>query len=147
MTAEKVKDSELELAEIWGDTVNLRHLAGAMIIGMILGFSFYWTGLQIIKSFYPDIQASLQQALALLVGIVGCLLAAVISAKLYPPKRILTEQAASQEDRQLILQELQIDINQEAEDMATMPQDILKEMHELKLDELFQVSSPGKKEA
>ena len=147
MTAEKVKDSELELAEIWGDTVNLKHLAGAMIIGVVLGFSFYWTGLQIIKSLYPDIQISLQQALALLVGIVGCLLAAVISAKLYPPKRILTEQSASQEDRRLILQELQIDQAQEAEDMKSMPQDILDEMRELKLDELFQVSSSDKKEA
>jgi len=143
MTAKE--STNTELAEIWGDTVNLKHLAGAMVIGAVLGFCFFYGGLQAIKYLYPDIQKSLQEALALLVGIVGCLLAAIISARLFPPKRFLIEQEVSQEDREQIIHELQIDIEQELKDMETMPKAILDEMRELKLLEMFQ-PSPEKKE-
>ncbi|GHU08064.1 hypothetical protein FACS1894158_17060 [Betaproteobacteria bacterium] len=146
MTAEQSKHDQLVLAEIWGDTVNMKHLFGAMLIGVVLGFSFYWTGLQVVRSYYPNIQASLSQAVALLVGIVGCLLAAVISAKLFPPKRSLTEQESTEEDRARILHELQVDITQEAADIKDMPQDILDEMRELQLDKLFQSSTSEKKD-
>lgn len=32
------------LADIWGDTVDLKHLAYAMIIGIVLGFCFFSGG-------------------------------------------------------------------------------------------------------
>lgn len=131
------KKKMLFLADVWGDTVNLKHLAGAMAIGVVLGFSFFWCGLQAIKTVKPDMQPSLQSAIALLVGIAGCLLAAVISAKLFPPKRTLSEQQFSSEDRERVLTELQVDRVREAEDMKTMPDDILQEMKELQLDQLF----------
>lgn len=134
-------------ADIWGDTVNLKHLGGAMVIGVILGFSFFWSGLQVIKAQYPTIQASLQNASALLVGILGCLLAAVISAKLFPPKRTLSEQNFSDEDRERVLTELQIDRAAEAEAMKTMPADILAEMKELQLDKVFSQPDSSKGEA
>lgn len=133
---EKRKTSPL-LADIWGDTVNLKHLGAAMAIGVALGFTFFWSGLQVVKAQYPDIQASLQSAVALLVGILGCLLAAVVSAKLFPPKRSLSEQSFSIEDRERVLNELQLDRAAEAEDMKVMPPDILAEMKELQLDEVL----------
>ncbi len=142
-----VKTPAPELADIWGDTVNLKHLGGAMIIGVVLGFSFYWAGLQVVKAQYPTIQGSLQQAIALLVGIVGCLLAAVVSAKLFPPKRTLSEQEFSASDRERVLHDLQIDMAQEAEDMKTMPPEILHEMKELQLDAIFLEKSTKKAEA
>lgn len=139
------KISSPELADIWGDTVNLHHLGGAMVIGVLLGFGFFWSGLHLIKAQYPGMQASLQSAIALLVGIAGCLLAAVISAKLFRPKRKLTEQESSADDRQRVLQDLQVDMVQEMADMATMSPEILAEMKELKLETMFQttVSNEG----
>lgn len=141
------KKKMLFLADVWGDTVNLAHLAGAMAIGVVLGFSFFWCGLQAIKTIKPDMQPSLQSAIALLVGIMGCLLAAAISAKLFPPKRTLSEQHFSAEDRERVLTELQIDRVREAEDMKTMPDDILQEMKELQLYELFASPADRKKES
>ena len=140
------KASSPELAEIWGDTVNLKHLGGAMLIGVLLGFGFFWSGLHLIKAQYPAIQGSLQTAIALLVGIFGCLLAAVISAKLFGPKRTLTEQEFSAEDRLRVLQDLQVDMSQEAADMKTMPAEILAEMRELQLDAMFQTQASNKGE-
>jgi hypothetical protein len=137
--------SSPELADIWGDTVKLKHLGGAMVIGVVLGFAFYWSGLQVVKAQYPNIQPGLLQAVGLLVGIVGCLLAAVISAKLYPPKRTLSEQEFSPENRAQVLQELQVDMVQEAEDMKTMSPAILAEMKELQLDVVFQAPGADKK--
>jgi hypothetical protein len=140
----KEQISSPELADIWGDTVNMKHLGGAMIIGVVLGFGFYWLGLQVIKAYYPAMQGSLQQAIALLVGIAGCLLAAVISAKLFPPKRTVTEQEFSADDRERVLLELQVDMAQEAEDLKTMSPEILAEMKELQLDSVFPVPNSGK---
>lgn len=134
---EKGRSSSPVLADIWGDTVDLRHLGGALIIGAVLGFAFFKGGLTVIKGQYPAIQPSLQNALALLVGIVGCLLAAVISAKLFPPKRALSEQSLSEEERRKVLEELQLDLAQEARDMKTLPPEIQAEMKELRLDAVF----------
>lgn len=146
------KEAAIEsgLAVIWGDTVNLRHLAGAMIIGMILGISFYKGGLLVIEKYFSSLPENLHKSVALLVGIGGCLIAAVISAKLFPPKRVLSEQQFSPEDRERVLKELQVDIEQEAEDLKTMSPAVIKEMEELQLLELFQkeakAENPGQKE-
>lgn len=137
------------LAIIWGDTVSLRHLAGAMLIGMVLGISFYKGGLYIIVDQFSGIPANLHKSVGLLFGIVGCLIAAVISARLFPPKRVLSEQQFSPEERERVLKELQVDIEQEAEDMKTMSPAVLKEMEELQLLELFRKTgekSPENKE-
>lgn len=135
------------LADIWGDTVNLRHLGGAMIIGIILGTAFYLAGLSFIQKIRPDMVLSLQKAMGLVVGIVGCLLAAVVSTKLFPPKRILTEEQFSPENRQQILRELNIDMAQEVRDMASMPPEIIAEMKDLQIHDIFthtQAPSPAK---
>jgi hypothetical protein len=127
-----------DLALIWGDTVNLKHLGGAMIIGMALGILFYQGGLLIIENHFSSLPENLHKSVALLVGIVGCLLAAVISAKCFPPKRVVSEQEFSPEDRERVLRELQIDPEREAEALKTMSPAILQEMEELQLLELFQ---------
>lgn len=112
---------------------------------------FFRGGIEIIKTTHPDIQASLQSAIALLIGIVGCLLAAVISAKLFPPKRTLSEQKFSENDRERVLHELQINIEEERRYMEEMPADVRREMKELELDRLFDETNPNapslKKEA
>lgn len=145
---EKEKAPSSNLAEIWGDTVNLKHLAGAMSIGVVLGFLFYRGGLFLIETQLTQLPANLHKSIALLVGIVGCLLAAVVSAKLFPPKRIMSEQHFSNEDRERVLKELQVDLDQEAEEMKTMPPSIVREMEELQLAEVFRKpngSSDGSK--
>jgi len=132
-------DKPTRLANVWGDTVDLKHLAGAMLIGIGLGFSFFKGGQMTLERMYPAMDKGLSNAMAMLVGIVGCLLAAVISAKLFPPKRTLSEQQFSEADRERVLKELQVDLAAEAEYMKTMSPEMLREMRELKLDEVFRM--------
>lgn len=124
-------------ADIWGDTVDLRHLAAAMIIGIALALGCYILGLGVIKSSYPKLPANLAQGYALLVGIVGSLAAAVLSARLFAPKRVLKEDEFSPEDRALVIRELQIDMEREGEELKTVPPEIVAEMKELQIYDLF----------
>ena len=125
------------LADIWGDTVNLLHLGGAMIVGIILGTLFYVVGLECIQKMRPDMVLSLQKAMGLVVGIVGCLLAAVVSTKLFPPKRTLTEERFSPENRLHVLKELGVDMAAESLDMKSMPPEIVSEMKDLQIYDIF----------
>jgi hypothetical protein len=127
-------------ADIWGDTVDLRHLAAAMVIGIVIALGCYVLGLNVIQSGYPKLAKNLVQGYALLVGIVGSLIAAVVSAKLFAPKRVLKEDEFSLEDRALVIRELQIDLEREGEDLKQVPEEIIREMKELQIYDLF---APG----
>lgn len=128
---------EPRLADIWGDTVDLKHLAAGMSIGIILALVFYLGGIQVIKSQFPKLAANLVTGYALLAGIVGCLAAAFVSSKLFPPKREVKEAELSQEERLLVIKELNLDMEQEALALQGLPPAIEDEMKQLKLYELF----------
>lgn len=133
-------------ADVWGDTVDLRHLAIAMIIGIAISLTCYILGLKYITANFPKVAANLKTAYALLIGIGGCLVSAVISAKLFAPKRTLKEDHFSLEDREAVLAELQVDRAREAEEIKTVPPRIAMEMKELQLYDLF-ADYGGKKKA
>lgn len=124
-------------ADVWGDTVDIRHLAFAMIIGIVISLLCYVLGLSFVKSNFPKVPANLTKAYALLIGILGSLISAFVSAKLFKPKRILKEGHFSEEDRNLVLDELQIDRNKEAEELKTAGPAIIEEMKQLQLYDLF----------
>jgi multidrug transporter EmrE-like cation transporter len=132
-------------ADIWGDTVDLKHLAMGMLIGIVIGLSFYLAGITYLKANYPKLPLNLTTAYALLVGIAGCLFAAVISAKLFPPKRVLNQGKFSDEDRMAVLNELQIDSAKEAEELKLVDADVAAEMKELQLYDLFAGKSASQK--
>jgi len=123
--------------EIWGDTVDLRHLLMAMLIGIVVSLTCYFIGLKYIVANYSHLAKNLSDAYALLIGIVGCLLSAVISAKLFKPKRILNEEKFSTEQLYKVLEELNIDQNQEAEELKTVSPQVVAEMKSLQLYDLF----------
>jgi len=133
-------------ADVWGDTVDLRHLAIAMILGIAVSMTCYIAGLSYIKASLPKLAANLKTAYALLFGIGGCLISAVLSAKLFAPKRSLKEDAFTPEDREAVLAELQVDREREAEDLKAVSPEIVDEMKELQLYDLF-AASGGKKKA
>ena len=132
-------------ADVWGDTVNLKHLASGMVIGIVISLSCYIGGLRWLQASFPTLPASLMTAYALLLGIVGCLISAVVSAKLFNPKRTLNEESFSEEDRNIVLDELKIDRAKEAEELKSIEPAIKEEMKELKLYELFSGQDDHKK--
>ncbi|WP_312561652.1 hypothetical protein [Anaerospora sp.] len=124
-------------ADVWGDTVDLKHLAIAMGIGIIISLSFYILGLNYLQVNFSKLAANLMTAYALLIGIAGCLLSAIISAKLFKPKRKLNEEEFSEADRLAVLEELKIDIDKEAEELQSVGPKVIQEMKDLQIYDLF----------
>ncbi|WP_446898536.1 hypothetical protein ACSVC9_01025 [Clostridium sp. LBM24168] len=124
-------------ADIWGDTVNVRHLFFAIIIGIAISLPCFILSLRIIHANFPEIALKLCKAYALLIGMLSSLFSAFISARLFKPKRILQEKNFSEEDRNLVLEEIDVDLDKEREELKTVEKGIVEEMKSLKLYELF----------
>ena len=124
-------------ADVWGDTVDLRHLSMGIVIGIAVSLTFYLVGLKFIVRSFPKIPQNLTQAYALLIGILGCLVSAVVSTKLFPPKRTLRESQFNAQEREAALSELQIDWEREREELKTLSPQIVAEMKELQIYEIF----------
>lgn len=132
-------------ADVWGDTVDLKHLAIAMGIGIFISLSFYILGLNYLQANFSKLAANLMTAYALLIGIAGCLLSAIISAKLFKPKRKLNEAEFSEADRLAVLEELKIDIDKEAEELQFVAPKVIQEMKDLQIYDLFAQKNPKSK--
>lgn len=124
------------LAEVWGDTVDLRHLAWAIAIGTgisVLGFYLASRWLATVVE-----SRQLAHAYAMLAGLAGCVIAGVICARAFPPKREVTEQDTSNDPewRREVLEELA----RQPGGLGTvqdLPPAVVQELKELKLYELF----------
>ena len=75
------------LTEVWGDTVNIKELAISIILGVIFTMVFYLIGRKIFMSM-GTIEENLAKGYALFIGIAGCFIAAVISAKSFRPLKM-----------------------------------------------------------
>lgn len=132
-------------ADVWGDTVNLKHLVYGMVIGIVISLAFYLGALKLIQVNFPKLPASLMAAYSLLMGIVGCILSAVVSAKLFKPKRTLNEEEFSEADRNTVLDELKVDRAKEAEELLTIEPAVAAEMQALQLYDLFSGKNDNRK--
>ncbi|ABX32932.1 conserved hypothetical protein [Delftia acidovorans SPH-1] len=128
--------ADWRLAEVWGDTVDLRHLAWAIAIGTgisVLGFylASRWL-VTVVES------RQLAHAYAMLAGLAGCVIAGVICARAFAPKREVTELDTSNDPewRREVLEELA----RQPGGLGTvqdLPPAVVQELKELKLYELF----------
>lgn len=124
------------LAEVWGDTVDLRHLAWAIAIGTgisVLGFYLASRWLATVVE-----SRQLAHAYAMLAGLAGCVIAGVICARAFPPKREVTEQDTSNDPewRREVLEELARQPGG-LDTVQDLPPAVVQELKELKLYELF----------
>ncbi|MGQ8880036.1 hypothetical protein ACUTR7_21155 [Delftia sp. NA_296.1] len=128
--------ADWRLAEVWGDTVDLRHLAWAIAIGTgisVLGFYLASRWLTTVVE-----SRQLAHAYAMLAGLAGCVIAGVICARAFPPKREVTELDTSNDPewRREVLEELA----RQPGGLGTvqdLPPAVVQELKELKLYELF----------
>ncbi|MCJ8140031.1 hypothetical protein [Falsirhodobacter halotolerans] len=128
--------SDGQLAEVWGDVVSRRHLGRAIIIGGAVSLAFYGIGLLVITPMAETPQIG--RALAMLLGILGCLTGGLICARLYAPKRVLTEElgAGSAEWQHQVLDQIEAE-GGTIGDMADLPPAVVKELHETGLYDVF----------
>ena len=130
-----------ELTEVWGDTVNIKELAISIILGVIFTMVFYLIGRKIFMSM-GTIEENLAKGYALFVGIAGCFIAAVISAKAFRPKRIVGE-LDSTTDVAEVLEYAHMTPEEEGEALTKVGSDVIKEMEDLELYGLLALIPEG----
>lgn len=125
--------------EILGDTVLPVHVIFSIIISVVLGLGGFLAG----KAVFPKIaDESMVPSYSLLAGIAGCVLALILSAILFKPKRVLTETKITADGAQEILNELQVDFKEEKDVIEHDPV-TRKEMDDLKIKDIFVPTNKG----
>ncbi|WP_417661196.1 hypothetical protein [Pseudomonas sp.] len=123
-----------ELYEVWGDTVNARHLTYAIAIGATVSLSAFFIAQSLLVNWVES--AQMARAYAMLIGIVGCLIGGAISATLFKPKRHVVEHQADPAWRAEVLKELQSEFGDLGR-MSDLPVETVAELRELDLYDLF----------
>lgn len=85
------------LVEVWGDTVDERHVKIAVALGIIFAVPTY-LGAKAAFTGAMDNQ-DLAHTYAMLSGLLACLISALISARLFKPKRVVTERQLDPEQQ------------------------------------------------
>lgn len=139
---EKERDSKHqapEFVEILGDTVSPNHVLYSIIISIILGLGGFLIGMNIFPAFADE---KMVASYSLLLGIGGCVVALILCASLFHPKRILTETETILYDKSGLIQDLQVDFKEEYE---VLKNDAItrKEMEDLKIKNLFIQNEEG----
>jgi uncharacterized membrane protein YgaE (UPF0421/DUF939 family) len=94
---------------------------------------FFYLGKFIFPKVAPE---NMVQSYSLLLGIAGSLIALIVNALLFKPKRKLLETAGSEEELRVIYNNLQLDLESERENIANDPV-IIEEMQEQGIYDMF----------
>ncbi len=125
------KENLDKYTEVWGDTVVLKELIYSCIIGVVISMLMFFIGRKIFTSM-ENIEKSLANGYALLVGVFGCIISGFICAKLFKPKRKV-EESFEFEDIEHILEVAGISVEEERKYLANLDDEIIKELEDLEL--------------
>jgi hypothetical protein len=128
--------------EIWSDTVSLRDLAYSTLICVVASMVSYFAGYETISRIIPKLEVDLLKGYSLLCGLIGTVIAAIIAAKIYKPKRILTESIIEEAQFLEALAEQGISIADELDALQQLPIEVKRELDEIgmfeKMTEILQ---------
>ncbi|WP_305094925.1 hypothetical protein [Prescottella sp. R16] len=128
-------DKSLQLSEVWGETVALRNLVLALLISCPTTLVVFLVARWLLESNMDD--RSRADTYSLLVGLFTVIVCAVICARLFPPQRVVTTEAAGQSSA------FDETLREIAEDegglgrVADLPTEVQDEMRELDLYDAF----------
>ena len=123
------------LLEIWGDTVDSRHTAWAIALGVGVSMPLYLGSEYLFSNLVED--PTVAGTYALLVGLAGCLLAGFAGALLFVPKRVVIEQEATAQSRKEAMDAVEADYGPLG-DPTELPEPVQKELRALGLfDDLY----------
>ncbi|MEN0138576.1 MAG: hypothetical protein AAGC80_25710 [Rhodococcus sp. (in: high G+C Gram-positive bacteria)] len=120
--------------EVWGDTVAGRDLALSVVIGIVVSVCALLGATAFFNSFVTD--SSLAEAYALLVGIAACLVAGVVSGKLFRPKRNIAIDSSEGDTVGDVIRVLQEE-RQGLGSVADLPAQTVRELKDLDLYDRF----------
>ena len=121
------------LIEVWNDTVDSRHLTGGIALSVGIAVSAYFIADHL---FTEAGNTELGHSYALLIGILGCILGAVITGILFTPKRVITTSTADTRDRQEIIDEI-VEEYGDLGDPRELPEAVQDEVRALGLFEVL----------
>ncbi|NLW41366.1 MAG: MFS transporter [Tissierellia bacterium] len=127
----KDKEKDKKYIEIWGDTVDLKELVYASIIGVVMTMTMFLIGRRTFLNM-DNIDLGLANGYSLLFGVLGCILSGIISAKLFKPKRII-EERHNKEDILDIISAAGMTLEEEIEALSNLDPEIIEELEELEL--------------
>lgn len=137
-------EQSYNLFEVWGDTIDARHLASAIVIGAAISLGAYvltrW-GLNLVIE-----DAHMVHAYSMLGGIVGCLAGGVVSAMLFKPKRTVVEEVVDEQFRQAVLADLRKQYGHIGS-IDDLSPEVAEELQELGLYEMFAQASDAQHSA
>lgn len=122
-----------QFAEVWGDVVDVVHLRWSLVIGCALGLPSYLLSSVLFRQIASP---QLAKTYALLVGLLGCLVAGAICARLFAPKRDLVEELTDDAAREEALGELAAETG-DLGSVDDLPEVTRKEMRDLGIYDLF----------
>jgi hypothetical protein len=123
-----------ELMEIWGDTVDRRHLALAIVIGGAIAMGAFVAARAWLRTIVAD--QAMAASYAMLIGLGGCVIAGVICAKLFAPKRQIVDQGDDPSWRESAMNELATDTGGLGR-LADLPASVIAELKDVGLYEAF----------
>lgn len=129
--------------EVWGDTVDLKELLIACLIGVIFTMVFFFVGRHFFNGI-ENLDQGMADGYALLVGMVGCIISGVLNARLFKPKRNFEGelQTDSIED---VLKAAGMTIEEEANALANVDIEIIEELEDLHMYSLLALIPEGSK--
>ncbi|WP_246165044.1 hypothetical protein [Pigmentiphaga aceris] len=125
---------DAQLMEIWGDTVDRRHLALAILIGGAIAMAGFIASRALLRQVVAD--QAMAASYAMLVGLGGCLIAGIICAKLFAPKRQIIEEGEDPSWRESAMDELATDTGGLGR-LADLPPEVIAEMKDVGLYDIF----------
>jgi hypothetical protein len=118
------------LIEVWGDTVDTKHVSISIALGAGIASPTFLLGRRFFQATVED--QTLAQSYALLLGLAACLVAAFIAARLFKPKRLVRETAATTETRREALESIVAE-GGEWTDPADLDPEVQNELRQLGL--------------
>lgn len=125
----------LDLAEVWGDIVRRQQLILAITIGATISLVAYWAATFLLSSKTEN--GDIARALAMLVGIVGCVISGVICALLIKPKREVVDYSEEDHWRMDVLDQLAGETGTIGH-VLDLPPAVVAEMKEVGVYNLFE---------
>jgi len=123
-----------QLMEIWGDTVDRRHLAWSIAIGAVIALAGFLIARVLLRQVVEN--QAMAASYAMLVGLAGCLVAGIICAKLFAPKRVIVEEGEDPSWRESAMNELATETGGLGR-LADLPPAVIAELKDVGLYDTF----------
>jgi len=128
---------ERQLFTIWEDTVDLKELLIGLAAGSALGFTCYKLAFWACTTYLTGVAPGVLKGYALMGGIAGCVVAAVIVGRVVTPKRHFRASEDVPADRAGVLRALGVDPAEERLALERASPKLRREMQQLQIHDLF----------